>query len=74
MDPSNRDTAQWMVLQHSDDKDHLKLWEAALCHLDYKEVWNTPQMDMPCEDEPAAHQEWLRAKEHWLPIDPLESN
>jgi len=63
----NRDTAQWLVLQHSDDKDHKHLWEAALRHLDYIEVWNTPQMDMPHEDEPAVCQAWLWAKEYWLP-------
>jgi len=62
----NRDTAQWLVLQHSDDKDRKRLWEAALRRLDYAEVWNTPQMDMPREDEPAARQVWLRAKEYWL--------
>jgi len=66
----NRDTAQWMVSQHSDDKDRLHLWKAALNRLDYNKVWNTPRMDMPREDEPAARQEWLRAKEHWLPTNP----
>ena len=66
----NRETAKWMVLQHSDDKDRLHLWKAALNRLDYNKVWNTPQMDMPREDEPAARREWLWAKEHWLPTNP----
>lgn len=63
----NRDTARWLVSQHSGDKDRKRLWEAALRRLDYKEVWNTPQMDMPLEDEPVARQGWLLAKESWLP-------
>ena len=59
----NRTTAQWMVMQHADDKDRLHLWKAALIRLDYKKVWDTS--DMPHEDEPT-HEEWTRAKERWL--------
>ena len=63
----NCETAQWLVWQHSGDRDHKHLWERALRRLDYKEVWNTPQMDMPCEDETAARKEWLQAMACWLP-------
>jgi len=61
----NRDTAQWMVSQHSDDEERLHLWRAALNRLDYHKVWITQQMDMPRKDE-SAHQQWLQAKERWL--------
>ena len=60
----NRHTAQWMVMQHSDDKDRLYLWKAALNRLDYNKVWTTK--DFPREDE-TAYEEWLQAKECWLP-------
>ena len=65
----NCDMAAWMVSQHSDDKECLLLWKAAVIQLDYKRVWNTPHVDMPPEDEPVL-QEWLRAKELWLSMIP----
>ena len=65
----NSDTAKWMVSWHSDNKECKLLWRAALKHLDYKMVWNTPHMDMPHEDEPAL-QEWLCTKERWLSLIP----
>ena len=66
----NRDTARWLASQYSDGEDCKHLWEAALKRLDYREVWNTPQMDMPREDEPTARHEWLQAKERWLTENP----
>ena len=66
----NRDTAQWLVSQHSSEEDRKDLWEGALRRLDYTRVWNTPLMDMPREDEPAALQNWLQAKARWLPGKP----
>ena len=69
MDPSNHDTAECIVLQHSDDKECELLWRAALKHLDYKMVWNTPHMDMPPKDEPVLR-EWLCTKEHRLSMIP----
>ena len=64
----NHATAQWLISQHSGEMDckRKQMWDGALRRLDYREVWNTPQMDMPREDEPTARQEWLQAKERWL--------
>ena len=63
----NRYTARWLASQHSGDKDRKGLWEATLRRMEYTRVWNTPQMDIPREDEPAARREWLQAKARWVP-------